>query len=263
MRKLLGIGAVIMGTVGVLVCVAVIGLGWRAAVQTADQVTRTAARADEGLTEADARLSRVEQRLVAIRANLDRAGEEAERLTSENPELPRVRSAIEQLIDRLIPTIDQVAALADSLRTVAAGLRAAADIVDQLRGSAQAPGRARIAADTIDQAAATLNIPREKIEEVKSAQAVRATRELITLVREAVAGSERLAQGLAESRQAIAAGREWTAETRDQVVLWVYLAAAGNTVVVLWIALGQLCLVGWGRRRIANRGARSPDKQPN
>ena len=36
-----------------LVCAAAVGLGWRAAVKTADRVTRVAARLDQGLSEAD------------------------------------------------------------------------------------------------------------------------------------------------------------------------------------------------------------------
>ncbi len=239
----------VLGTVGSLVCIAAIGLGWWTAVKTADRVTRAAARTDEGLAEADARLQQVEVRLAAIREDLDKARDEVERLSTENPELPHVRAAIEKLIDRLIPTIDRAAALADSLRTVAAGLRSAVDIVDQLGGSTPSPGLARTSADTIDRAAEVLNIPRARIEELKATQAVRVTRELVVLVRQAAAGSEQLAKGLADSRQAIASAREWTSEWSDQVVFWIYLIAVGNSLIWLWALLGQLCLVGWGRRR--------------
>jgi hypothetical protein len=258
MRRLLGIGAGVLGVVGALVCVAAIGLGWWSASKTADRVTRVAARLDQGLSEADAGLARVEERLDAIRADFGEARGAAERIVAENPELPRVRSAVEQLLDRLVPTIDRAAALADSLRTVAAGLRAAADIVTQLGGSTESPDRARTAADTIERGAEALNIPRARIEAVKSAQAVRMTRELVTLTREAVAGSERLADGLAAARREIAAARGGTAERRDRVVCWVYVAASVNTLVWSWVGLGQLCLIGWGRRRISNRGPSHP-----
>jgi hypothetical protein len=53
MRKLLGIGGVVLGIVGVLLCAAVIGLGWRAAVRTVDGIDRVAARLDKGLSETD------------------------------------------------------------------------------------------------------------------------------------------------------------------------------------------------------------------
>jgi len=258
MRKLLGVFAVLLGVVGALVCATGIGLGWWAAVKTADRVTRAAARLDQGLSETDAGLARTEDRLAADRSGLDDIRRDAEQIAAENPELPRVRAAIEQLLDRLIPKVDRAAALADSLRTVAAGLRAAADIRDLLGVGPEPPGRARAAADAIDHAAGVLNIPRARIDAVKSAQAVRLTRELVILAREAAAGSEQLADGLADARRAIAAAREQTAEWRDRVVFWVYAAALANTLVWLWIGLGQLCLIGWGRRRFAKPGLTTP-----
>jgi hypothetical protein len=258
MRRLLGVAAVVLGVVGVLVCAAAIGLGWWAAVTTADRVTRAAARADQGLAGADASLARTEERLAAIRADLDEVRGEAEKLTTENPELPRVRAAIERLLDRLIPTIERAAALADSLRTVAAGFRAAADIRDLVGGETRPAGRARTAADAIDGAAETLNIPRARIDAVKSAAAVRLVRELVALAREAAAGSEQLAEGLADARREIAGARVRAAEWRGRVVFWVYAAAAAHTLVWLWVGLGQLCLVGWGRRRFARRVLKAP-----
>lgn len=257
MRRLLGIGALVLGGVGALVCVAAIGAGWWAASKTADGVTRAATRADQGLAEADAALARTEERLAAIRADIDEVRGEADQLVAENPELPRVRAAIERLLDRIKLTSDRAGALADSLRTVSAGLRATADIRDLVAGQPRAPDRARVAAGAIDRAAEVLNIPRARIDAVKSAVAVRLVRELVDLIREALAGSERLASGLADARHEIAAARDWTAESRARVVFWVYASAAVHTLMWVWVGLGQLCLIGWGRR-ISRRGPITP-----
>jgi hypothetical protein len=96
------------------------------------------------------------------------------------------------------------------------------------------------------------------MEVVKSAKSARLIRAVGTLAREAVAGSERLADGLAAARRAMAVARERTTEWRDAVVRWVYVAAAANTFIWLWGGLGQLCLIGWGRRRISNQGPLTP-----
>lgn len=254
MRTLPGVGAVVLGVGGVLLCVAAIGLGWWVVAKTVDRVTRVAARLDRGLTEADAGLARAEERATAVRAGLVEVRESAALLMSEDPELPRVRAAVERLLDRLVPTLDRAAATADSLRSVAAGLRAAADIVDQFGGGGESPGGARTAADAIDRAADVLNVPRGRIEAVKSGTAIRLTRELFALAREVVTGSEQLADGLAAARRAIADVRGWTAEWRDVVVFRAYVAGAANTLVWSWGGLGQLCLIGWGRR-LSNRGS--------
>jgi hypothetical protein len=93
---------------------------------------------------------------------------------------------------------------------------------------------------------------------VKSAKAARLTRETGTLAREAAAGSQRLAGGLAAARRGIAVVGGRTAVWRVGVVCWVYVAAAANTLVWLWGGLGQLCLIGWGRRQVSNRGPSTP-----
>lgn len=255
MRRLLGVGAVVLGALGALVCVAAIGLGWWAAVRTADRVTILAARLDHGLSEADARLERVEGRLAAVRADLAAARAEAEKLTAENPELPRARAAVDRLLDRLLPAVDRAAALADSLRAVAAGLRAAEDVVSQLGVDVEQPGRARAAADTIDRAAEMLNVPQARIESMKSAAAVRLTREVAELAVTAAAGSERLAEGLAASRREVADARVRVGETRGDLVRWTAVGAAVHTLLWVWAGLGQVCLIGWGRRRLARRGS--------
>jgi chromosome segregation ATPase len=262
LRKLLGIGAVVLGVLGTLVCVAAIGMGWWAAGRTTDRVTRVTGHLDHGLSEADARLERVEVRLAVIRGELADARGEAEKLAADNPELPRVRAAIERLLDRLIPTIERAAALADSLRTVAAGLRAAEDVVTQLGLEVKQPSRARAAADAIDRAAAELNVPQARINAIKSAGAVRITRELIELAREAAAGSERLAQGLADARREVAVARERLAEWQNRVVFWVRVAAVAHTLIWLWIGLGQVSLIGWGRRQFARRVPNATEPAP-
>ena len=63
MQKLLGSGTVVLGGIGLLLCAAVIGIGWWAAVKTVDRLDRAMARLDHGLTEVDVQLARVESRV--------------------------------------------------------------------------------------------------------------------------------------------------------------------------------------------------------
>jgi len=253
MRKLLGLGAILLGAIGVLVCVAAIGLGWWTSVRTADRIDRTVTRLDAGLSETDVRLARVESRVSTLRAEITEVRGGTEAILAENPELPRVRAEIERLIEKLIPALDRLDATAESLRSMAAGLRAVADLVDQLHDDPAATIRIRNAANGIDLAAEKLNAPRTKIDAVKSAKAAQLTQKLFELAQEAVAGSDLLAEGLATARQEIGVARGRIVEYRDAVVFRVYVAAAGNTVLCLWIGLGQLCLIGWGRRRLVRR----------
>jgi len=256
MRKLLGIGGVVVGGVGVLLCAAAIGVSWWTAVRTVDGIGRVADRLDNGLSETDVRLARVESQVSTVRSELNEVRAGAEAIVADNPDLPRVRAKIERLLDRLVPALDRVDATADSLQAVGVGLRAAADIVDQLNNDLEAPVRLRSAADAIDRAAEALNAPRAKVDAIKSAKAVQLTQKLVTLARAAVAGSDLLAEALAAARQAIAVAKKQLVEYRDKLVFRVYTAATASTIVWSWAGLGQLCLIGWGWRRFDGQAAR-------
>jgi len=233
----------------------VVGIGWWTAVKTAARLDRAVARLDHGLTEVDAQLARVESRVNSVRRDLDAVREAAETFAAENPNLPRVQAEIERLLDRLVPTLERADALAESLRSVAAGLRTGADIADQLTDDSAATERVRSAADKIDRAAEALNGLRARLEDSKSAKAIRLARQIGELAREAIAGSELLAEGLAAARQEIVVVRGRMVEWRNKVVFWIYVTATANTLVWLWGGLGQLCLIGWGRRRFAGSGS--------
>jgi hypothetical protein len=228
-----------------------IALGWWAAMRTIDRATVVAARLDRSLVEVDARLARVEPRLARVRAEFTETRGEAESLPDKNPDVPEVRAAIDKLVARMLPTIERATELADTLRAVAVGLRATVDIAAELGAEIEEPSRARAVADAIDRAADMLDIPQERITAVRSAAALKLKRELVELTITAAAGSERLAEGLANARQVVAAAREQIALGRLQVVVWVRVAAVVHTLVWVWIGLGQLALIAWGRRRLA------------
>lgn len=251
MRKPMGFAAVVAGSVGVLLCVAAVVLGWRVAFAAVDRVDRVAERIDEGLAETDLRLSHVESRVTTARAEVREVLARAEVHLAEDPELPRVRAELEKLLDRLLPALERLDATADSLRTLAAGLRAAAGIVEQLHDRPEATVRIRTAADAIDRAAAALELPRTKLDAAKSSTAAQLSRGLVKLARDAVAGSDLLAEGLATARSEVAVARTKSAELRREVVARIYAAAVANSGFWLWGGVGQLCLIGWGRKRFA------------
>jgi methyl-accepting chemotaxis protein len=251
MRTLAGIGAVVLGAIGLLLCATAIGLAWWAAVTATARIDRAAARLERGLSEVQERLDRVESRLKAANLELKRIRLVAETTAAENPELPRVRAHIERLLDRLMLTFDRADTLAESLRIGAAGLRTTADMVEHVQDRSSTTVRAHVAADKIDDAAKSLNGLRARMEALKSVKAAQLTQQMATLAREALSSSERLAEGLAGARDEIEAVRRLTAEWRNRIVFWIYVTTTAFTLVWLWCALGQLCLIGWGRRRFA------------
>lgn len=253
MRRFAGLCAAALGTVGTIACVVALSLGWLAATRIVGAIDRVVARLDGGLAEIDSRLGRLETRMIEIRAELEDVRGDGEALVSEDPELPRVRVATERLLERLGPALDRAAILADSMRSVAAATRAAADAASEFADDPEKGRRARDAADAIDRAAQVLRVPGEKVDALKEAKAAQFLRRIVDLAREAVASVDLLAQGLAKARTEIHAAREGMAECRNAIVFRAYAAASAASLGLSWAALGQLCLFGWGRKRLANR----------
>jgi archaellum component FlaC len=253
MRKYLGIGAVVLGVVGVLLSATVIGIGWWATVKITGRLDRANSRLDQGMSKIEVRLARVEARVNSLRTDLNTVHASVDSIAADNPELPRIRAEIERLLNRLIPAIERTDDLADSLLSVAAGLRTTADIVDQIKDNATITVRVQNAADKIDRAAETLNGIRARVEALKSAKSVQLMNGIVTLSREAITSSELLSEGIASVREVIAIVPGQTGTWRDTIVFWIYIAMTAITVIFLCSGLGQLCLIGWGRKTISHR----------
>jgi hypothetical protein len=240
--------AFVLGFVGVLLCLAAIAVGWYAAVNSANRIERAADRLDRGLWAVDAPLARVELKVTAVHAQLDGVRTAAVAIAAENPALPRVKEAIDQLVARLVSGVEQAETLADSLRSQAAGIRAAAEFVEHFHVDEKVTRPLHAAADKIDQAANALDGLRGQIEELKVAKAIDLTNKVLGIAAKALAGTDALASGVSSAREGLLHTREQTVEVQEKAGFWIYLAAAANTIIWLWGSLGQLSLIGWGRR---------------
>lgn len=248
MRRLSRWGAMILGVVGTVLCAAAIGLGFWGAAWAFRTIDLVVAARNRGLTEAERRLTAVETRLAALRADIAAAREAAEKIVADDADLPRAQAVIEKLLERLTPALERTDAAAELLGSAADGLRMTTNIAAMFGDDPQATARRLEAADRIAWAAAELRGLRAKLEAILKNRAVQAAQELVALAGRAVAGSERLAEGLEIVRRELAAARDRDGFVQARLVGWVRLAALVNSLVWLWVGAGQVCLVGWGRR---------------
>lgn len=248
MRRSLQTAAILLGGVGIVACLAAIIFGWYAAANTTNRIERAANRLDHGLSAVDAPLARVELKVTAVHAQLNGVRTAAVAIAAENPALPRVKEAIDQLVARLISGVEQAETLADSLRAQAAGIRAAAEFVEHFHVDENVTRPLHAAADKIDHAADALDGLRGQVEELKVAKAIDLTNKVLSIAGKALAGTDALATGVSSAREGLLHAREQAVEVQEQAGFWIYLAAAANTILWLWGGLGQLALIGWGRR---------------
>jgi chromosome segregation ATPase len=249
MRQLLGLGAALLGGLGVLLCVLFVGLSWWIASTGVDRIDTLAARLDERLTQAEIRLARIEHRVKTAQTDLADVRCDAESMTAPNAEVTQVSAELDRLRGRLIPVLDRLSATAESLLALSDALNSAADVMEQLTNDAQATTRLHKAAGAIDRAATALQSPHDKFEAIAAAGAIELRQTLLTLVGKAIEGSDLLADGLAAARRESIVARKSVTEYRDRIAFWLYVGAIAITFGALWAGLGQLCLCRHGRDR--------------
>ena len=62
-----------------------------------------------------------------------------------------------------------------------------------------------------------------------------------------------VAQGLSELRQQPEELRENVRDAERAVRVWTVTGAVVLTIILIWFGLGQVCLIGWGRRQFTPR----------
>jgi methyl-accepting chemotaxis protein len=244
--------AVLLGGIGVLACIALCGLAWWAAREVAQRADRLADRVEQGLAEVDVALDRIGQKFDAARAGVRQVRTTAERVAAgKADDDPNTKDNVERLLDTLAPFLDRAEALAESVRSLAALLQTVAHVADQFD---QLEGRAanlRSVADSLTPAAETLATVRERAQDIRRGGAAPKVREVVALADRAAPAIDRLAGGLSDARQQLTDTRGALAAARAKVRAWTVAGPAVATLVLLWIGLGQVCLIGWGRRRLA------------
>jgi hypothetical protein len=242
----------LLGSIGVLLCVAILVLGWWVASGTARRIDVIAARLDERLAQSVVKLGRLEQRVTAASVELHDIRRSAEAVVARNPQSAPLRIEFELLENRLTPILVRLRATAESLETLSEILLTAADIAEQLNRDGETAIRLRTAADSIHRAGAVLMLPQDKIDAVATAGAVQMGQAVLKLALKSIEGSSLLADGLSTARREAAASRARAAEFREFLIFRIYASALVITLLALWGGLGQVCLIGHGRRRQSN-----------
>lgn len=249
MKLITGWVAILLGVAGVVLCVLAAGGAWWAAFAVARQVDDLAASVDESVARIDDGFARVSGKVESAAASVEKVRSSASLLatgTTEND--PALKARVGSLLDQLAPPLDRADAIADSLRLFATLLRRTAETAERFDRGGRRLGSA---ADKFESAAETLGVVQDRAEALRQGAAVPRAQELVRLAEQAKAPLDRLAGGLSDVRAAVGEVREELAEFRRKVRFWKFAGPALATLPLLWIGAGQLCLIGWGRRRLA------------
>jgi transcriptional regulator with XRE-family HTH domain len=243
---LLGGAGVILGAAGVLV--------WPVASAVDERTEKAAAQADEGLTRVKQVLARVEGKVTATTTAVEKVRASAARVADRTGKADRgVAAKVDQLLTALGPLLERADGLAESLWSVAALLESAAGLTERFGKDKARAERLRAIARTIGDGASTLDTTRGQIAALQRGEAAPTARAIADLAGRVRAPLEQFASRLAEVRQETEGVQEEVARLRREVAFWTVAGPVLLDVLLIWFALGQLCLIGWGRRQVAAR----------
>jgi TM2 domain-containing membrane protein YozV len=253
LKTITGYLAILFGGAGALITLVLIGCVWWGSFRLATETQRVAARADQSLVRAEEASGRLKQQLTATAESVE-AVRAAARAAGQRPDTEATRAEIERARTHLLPLIERAAALSDALPPVADVLDDAASVAANTGNKGRA-GRLRVTALTVRQAAAEMDAARARSAALSRADATPTAQELEALAAQCRSALDLLTSALSQVTHEAEQLRKELPEARRAVDEWTTPGAAILTVVLFWTGLGQLALVGWGRRRLTARAA--------
>ncbi|MFO0798455.1 MAG: hypothetical protein U0804_13340 [Gemmataceae bacterium] len=260
MKRILGLLAMLLGGVGVVLLVAGGVAAWRVAGVVVDRTDRAAARGSGRLVNVEGRLTRLEGRVKDLTVDVEVVRSAGARLAGKLVGEAIARTDFEPLLDRLDRSLSKAEEWGETLDVITRLVEDVADLSAQFDGAPERAEQLRRVAAALDEAAAVLAGVRAELADFRTRNAAPDPRKLADLAARTRAPLERLAGGIAAVRQHSADARGELEAFRGNVHFWSRAVATAMSVVVVWLGLGQVCLVGWGwkRVRLSPRRASAP-----
>jgi hypothetical protein len=245
MRSLIALLAILLGVLGVLACAGA-GVGaWRTSLRVSEKTQNVAERVDTELTRVDEALGRVEQTVMVSSVALAMIRKRAEAIDEARGDA----GPLSHLLQELKPHLERVNTVADVLASLAILLENVAAMLERgehpttVQGLRTATANLTTAAAELREVTAAFDKRLARIEQLTP-------KALLSLIAKAVVTVEVVQKAVATVRGYAPAAREEVANVRAEVDFWTRVIPGVVTVVLVWIALGQLCLIGWGYRRL-------------
>jgi chromosome segregation ATPase len=251
LKTITGFLAILLGGVGVILTIAIIGGVWWAAHQVAVRVQHVTEQADQTLTQVEDGLGRMQKELEST----SEAVEAVRTAAREWLNSPGTKAELERIRDTLLPLLERTDALREVLPSVATLVDNVADFVEQTGQEKSRSQALRSVAGNVRDAAGALEAVRRDSAALRQKMSALTAKDLASLAERARRPVDLLATGLSDTKQESASLRAELPKLRRLVDDWKILGPAIITGILLWIGLGQLAIVAWGRRRLAARTA--------
>jgi methyl-accepting chemotaxis protein len=254
LKTITGCLAILLGGVGALATLALVGAVWFGAFKISPQVQKVSDQADQSLGQIEDSFDRLQQQLVTTADSVEkvRASAAKARGTAAKADIERMRGDI-------LPLVERADAVHEALPPIAQTLDDAANLAEQT-GNKPRADRLRASAGSVREAAKELDSVRDRAAAVRRAGA--SAQDVVDLAQETHGALASLNKALSGVKQETSNLRKGIPQAREALDQWKFAGAGIATGVLLWIGLGQLALVAWGRRRLAGPVVAAPPPPP-
>jgi|SRR5262245_16861986 len=254
MKTITGCLAILLGGIGVLVTLIIIGLVWWGAFTITSQVQKVTTQADQSLAQAEESCSHLKQRLASTAQSVEAVRVSAANAARERPNTPVTKDEVEQIQAKLLPLTEQAVAIQEALSPVAQMLDNAANLAEQSGNKARAD-RLRSIASNVREAAKQLGSVNDRASTIRRGEPTPTAKDLENLALQTRQSLDLLTTSLSDVKQESESLRKSLPDAQRTLDEWKITGAGIGTGVLFWVGLGQLAIIAWGRRRLADRYA--------
>lgn len=243
LRRFVGVVALLLATAGVVGCVAGIVATWRFYQAVSERVQKISAGLDVGLQRVADATEHVRLAVGRARADVARVGKESADLAGGGERSRLASRAVRTLLRQQVgPTIDELggrlATLSDAAVAVSALLESFGELPPGRLGRLQ-PDQLERWAGQAQQLSATLRriegVVGDGDKEISGREVAAATNEVDLIL-------ERCQAAVNDWQSDLDAARAEVSRIQAQVLGWLWPAAVGLTLLLAWVAVGQLSL---------------------
>jgi chromosome segregation ATPase len=256
MKRFLGLLAFLLGVTGSVVCVAAIILTWDASYRYLGQVVETAQKVEELLASANDRVQRMENGVAETRTRIASLETAARAVAARGEQSnPADRAKVEALLEALSSKIERAEDTAETLRSAALLLRNGADLAATVSRDEEKIELLRSAETALNETVATLEQLRDKLSKARRGDDLQGTaQDVADLAGAALPALAKVAGSIGEVDRFLAQAEKEVATLRGRIEFWKTAGPALVTLILAWVALGQVSLLARGWSMLLARG---------
>jgi hypothetical protein len=241
MKRIFGTVGVVLGLVGILGCLAGVGFTWWFSGKYLAQASETAKAVEALLGSADGRFGKLKEGAQDVKVRLAEVRKAAQAVAQDGSKAdPAFRAKVEALHEALLGKVEQA-------QDVAAMLRGGLELVSTMSEEPRTSEDIKAAEAIVGKAADALDKARRDLGSANQDQNVEAAARLVDSMTGALeAVLNELAKNVTEVGNLLAKGRAEVNSLQRTLLFWKTWGPWIVTGVLVWVALGQVALLGWG-----------------